>query len=261
MQAKQQCIPLSCEGCANGKVLDFDFSMAFQPIVDVQQKHIFAYEALARGLDGGPAGDVFKRVDAANLYKFDQTCRVKAVKLAAQLGMQCMLSINFMPNAVYRPEVCISTTLNAAKTYDFPVKNIMFEFTECEQVQSYQHVKNIVDHYQKIGFSTALDDFGAGYSGLNNMAEIATNFVKIDMALLRAIETNPVKQAIVKGIVQICTDLGRGLIAEGVETEAEYSFLRGLGITLFQGYWFAKPQFEALPKVELDGVVLPQAII
>lgn len=260
MIVKEQCIPLSCEGCANGKVLDFDFSMAFQPIVDVAHRQIFAYEALVRTLEGGSAAEVFKHVNADNLYKFDQTCRVKAVKLAASLGVQCMLSINFMPNAVYRPEVCISTTLSAANTYQFPVKNIMFEFTEVEQVQSYQHLKNIVAHYQQIGFSTALDDFGAGYSGLNNMAQIPTNFVKIDMALIRDIDSDHIKQAIVRGTVQICTELGRTVIAEGVETQAEFAFLHGLGITLFQGYWLAKPAFESLPPVQMDGQILPQAI-
>lgn len=261
MQGPEHCLPLSCEGCANGKVLDFDFSMAFQPIVDVERRQIFAYEALARTLSGGPAGEVFKHVNTDNLYKFDQTCRVKAVKLAAQLGVQCLLSINFMPNAVYRPEVCINTTLKAAREYQFPLKNIMFEFTESEEVLSYGHLKGIVDHYQKMGFMTALDDFGAGFSGLNNMAHIHTNFVKLDMALIRQIDADPVKQAIVKGVVQICRDLGRGLIAEGVETQAEFAFLRTLGIILFQGYFFAKPQFEQLPVVTMDGVILSQAVI
>ena len=107
--------------------------MAFQPIVDVKTRQIFAYEALVRGLNNESASAVFSLVNETNRYRFDQTCRVKAVKLASALGMTCNLSINFMPNAVYRPELCIRTTLQAAETYSFPIERIIFEITEGEK--------------------------------------------------------------------------------------------------------------------------------
>src|SRR5262245_58847477 len=101
-----------CQGCKTQ--LDFDISMAFQPIVDVETETVFAHEALVRSVDGAPAQAVLSRINDANRYAFDQRCRVRAVELASALGMQSMLSINFMPNAVYEPTRCLRTTLEAA---------------------------------------------------------------------------------------------------------------------------------------------------
>jgi EAL domain-containing protein (putative c-di-GMP-specific phosphodiesterase class I) len=241
--------PLGCRECFGGAGLDFEFSMAFQPIVNTRTREVFAYEALVRGPDDEPATEVFSRVDDSNRYRFDQSCRVKAVKLAAELEMRTMLSINFMPNAVYRPELCIRTTLDAAETYGFPVDRIMFEITEGERIDDHAHVRGIVEHYRQRGFKTAIDDFGAGYAGLNLLAEIRTDLLKLDMALIRDIDRDRVRQAIIRGIVQVCGELSTTVIAEGVETAAELAVLQSFGIELFQGYLFARPAFEALPPV------------
>lgn len=240
---------LGCRECAQACDLGFDFSMAFQPIVDVSNKTVFAKEALVRGPNGEGAGEVFKHVTEENRYRFDQSCRVKAIKLAAELGITSYLCINFLPNAVYKPELCIRTTLAAADTYGFDPKKIIFEFTESERILDHDHLVNIISHYQKIGFTTALDDFGSGYNGLGLLADIKTNISKIDMQLIRDIDQDTTKQAIVKHSVNLLKDLGQTIIAEGIETEAEYRTLRDLGITLFQGFLFAKPSFEAVPDV------------
>jgi EAL domain-containing protein (putative c-di-GMP-specific phosphodiesterase class I) len=242
--------PLSCQQCRTGEVLGFDFTMAFQPIVDLKKKVVFGYEALVRGLQQQSAFEVIKQVNHQNLYRFDQSCRVKAIQLAAKLGIECFVSINFMPNAVYRPELCIRTTLLAAAESNFPTERIMFELTEGEHVADVAHMKSIVEYYRAKGFKTALDDFGAGYSGLNMFAQFQPDIVKLDMALIRDIDSNTVKQAIVRRMTQLNNDLGVTTLAEGVETVAELAFLRGLGIDLFQGYLFAKPGFECLPAVD-----------
>ncbi|MEO1131112.1 MAG: EAL domain-containing protein, partial [Cyanobacteria bacterium J06639_1] len=93
--------PKGCSDCGESSELDFDFSMAFQPIVDATTGREFAQEALVRGVNGEPAGTVFQHVNDRTRYRFDQTCRIKAIQLAARLGIDCYLSINFMPNAVY----------------------------------------------------------------------------------------------------------------------------------------------------------------
>lgn len=249
MKMQQDFRHLGCVECTDGTLLDFDFTMAFQPIVNTTTKQIYAYEALARGLNNEPAGKLFDYVNNGNRYRFDQSCRVKAVKLASQLGMDSYLSINFMPNAVYRPELCIRTTLAAAEAYNFPVERVIFEFTEGEKVDDHAHVREIIDYYQKCGFKTAIDDFGAGYAGLNFLAEMRTDIIKLDMALIRDINQDKVRQAIVKGILQVCTDLDITVIAEGIESPGELTTLQEFGIELFQGYHFARPAFEALPLV------------
>jgi EAL domain-containing protein (putative c-di-GMP-specific phosphodiesterase class I) len=240
----------TCAACQDGAALEFDFSMAFQPIVDMRDRSLFAYEALVRGTDGSGAASILGRVNDQNRYAFDQACRVKAVELASQLAMPCLLSINFLPNAVYNASTCIRATLEAARRFIFPTERIIFELTEGEELQDKQHLKDIINEYHKHQFRTAIDDFGAGYAGLNLLAEFQPDIIKLDMALVRDIDTHTVRQAIVQGILGVCRALDIEVIAEGIESVGELRYLHGLGINLFQGYLFARPAFEALPAVD-----------
>ena len=244
-----------CRACVEDSALDFDFTMAFQPIIDLQNREIFAQEALVRGLNGESAGEIISKVNDGNLYKFDQMCRVKAVRLAAKLKINSFLSINFLPNAVYRPENCIRTTIKAATENNFPLDKIIFEITEVEKVSDNSHLKNIVTEYQRQGFKTAIDDFGAGYSGLN----LLTVFLKLDMELIRDIDTSFIKQTIVKGILHVADDLGIQIIAEGIETKNELDTLQDFGINFVQGFYFAKPSFESLAELAPDTFPLLSA--
>lgn len=239
----------ACGQCRDLTDLGFTFFMAFQPIVDLSKGEVFAQEALVRGPEGQGAGWVFEHVDESNQYKFDQACRVTAIRQAAELGLQSRLSINFMPNAVYRPEACIRATLAAADACSFPLDKLIFEITESERVTDVPHLRNIVEHYRKRGFMTAIDDFGAGYSGLNLLAELQTDLVKLDMALIRNIDADRGRRIIVRGILSVCAELDIRVIAEGVETIDELKALEDLGIELFQGYLFAKPAFRAIADV------------
>ena len=246
---------MACDGCSTSRKLDFDFSMAFQPIYDVVDHRIWGYEALVRGLNGEGAFEVLSRVLPEQKYRFDQDCRVKAIELASRLFPphdDLKLSINFMPNAVYEPVACLRATLLAATRYNFPTTSMMFEFTEDEEVADTAHLSNIITEYRKQGFTTAIDDFGAGHAGLGLLVEFQPDVIKIDMKLVRGIDVSPARQAVVTGIVGIARQLGITVLAEGIETEAEFRFLKSQHVRLFQGYWFAKPAFEALPAVQLD---------
>ena len=125
----------------------------------------------------------------------------------------------------------------------------MFEFTENEKMTDPAHVQSIVEAYRKLGFWTALDDFGAGYAGLGLLARLQPDLIKIDMELLRDIHVSRARQAIVAGIVGIARTLDIQVLAEGVENEMELTVLRAAGISLFQGYYFAKPCLMGLPDV------------
>jgi len=238
---------LSCAQCAGG--LEFDFTFAFQPIVNTEDKTIFSYEALVRGLKGESAFHVLSQLNDDNRYRFDQVIRVKAIMLAKKLGVTSNLNINFMPNAVYRPELCIRTTLDAAETCGFPVQRIIFEATEEEVIDDHRHFAGIVGEYKRMGFQTAIDDFGAGHAGLSLLTEFVPDLIKLDMKLIRGIDLDRVRQSILRGIVQVARDLSIGVIAEGVETREEYEWLSHEGVALFQGFYFAKPGFEHLPEV------------
>ena len=226
--------------------------MAFQPIYDAGARRVWGYEALVRGMSGEGAYEVLGRVLPEQRYRFDQDCRVKAIELASRLfpaDEELMLSINFMPNAVYEPAACLRATLLAATRCGFPTSSIMFEFTENEEVTDTGHLTNIITEYRKHGFTTAIDDFGAGHAGLGLLVDFQPDLMKIDMKLIRGIDTSPARQAVVAGIGGIAGELGIKVLAEGIETEEEFRVLKAAGIRLFQGYWFAKPEFEALPEI------------
>ncbi|TLX55678.1 EAL domain-containing protein [Stutzerimonas nosocomialis] len=242
-----------CTGCRDGEALDFPISMAFQPIVDITDRSVFAHEALVRGVAGEGAGWVLSRVTQENLYSFDQACRVTALNWSAQLQLPGRLSINFMPNAVYKPELCIRATLATAKRVNFPVERIMFEVTEQEQVEDMEHLLQILRSYRGMGFITAIDDFGAAYAGLNLLADFQPDVIKLDMHLIRGIDADSVRQVLVEATLQICRRLNITVIAEGIETLGEYTALREMGVTLFQGYLFAKPAFQALPPISFPA--------
>lgn len=237
-----------CAQCRDADPLQFEFSYAFQPIVDVHARKVFAHEALVRGPAGEPAGSVLSRITAENRYSFDQACREKAIRIAASLNLRSHLSINFLPNAIYRPEVCIRSTLQAADRHGFPVERIIFETVEGEQISDGKWLAEILSEYKRIGFKTAIDDFGAGFAGLNLLADFQPDMVKLDMALIRGIDHSPSRRAIVAGVVSMCEQLAINVIAEGIETRDEAHCLSDLGISLMQGYWFDRPQFESAAR-------------
>ena len=242
-----------CSACRDGHGLGFPISMAFQPIVNLSTGTIFAHEALVRGPAGESAGSLLGQLNRDNLYPFDQACRITALEWVAKLQVPAMVSINFMPNAVYKPETCIRATLEAAERFNFPLERIIFEVTEQEQVLDIDHLTNILCAYRKQGFMTAIDDFGAGYAGLNLLADFQPDLIKLDMQLIRDIDTDSVRQVLVDATLMMCRKLNIRVIAEGIETLGELHALRDMGVELFQGYLLAKPGFESLPEVNWPG--------
>lgn len=196
-----------------------------------------------------PALAILSRITEDNRYRFDQACRVKAIKVASELGMQDWLSINFLPNAIYKPELCTRTTLQAARKHDIPVERLLFEATEGEAIEDGKRLGGILTEYKRTGFLTAIDDFGAGYAGLNLLADFQPDIIELDMALMRGVDTSRSRQAITRGVLRMCFELDIAVIAEGIETEAERDFFFDEGVSLMQGYLFSRPAFQGLGKI------------
>ncbi len=239
----------ACGDCRTAPALDLEFTFAFQPIVDPRRETIFSYEALIRGPHGESAASVLAQVTDQNRYRFDQACRVRALTLAARLHSPTRININFLPHAIYRPELCLQTTLRAAEVLGFPVDRILFEIVESEKVEDDGKLEEIVLEYRRLGFATAIDDFGAAYANFNLLVEFVPDFIKLDMKLVRGIDSSSNRQEIVRSLIGLCRRLSIGVIAEGIETADEYRWLFDAGISLFQGYYFARPAFEALPSI------------
>jgi EAL domain-containing protein (putative c-di-GMP-specific phosphodiesterase class I) len=243
-----------CSACSDGVSKPMPFSMAFQPIVNVETGNVYAYEALVRGPNDEGAATILSQLTEANRYSFDQSCRVEAIKLASRLGLVetgAALSINFLPNAVQSPSACIQLTLRTAREFNFPLDRLIFEVSECEQVRDPKHLRAIVREYHRHGFQIAIDDFGAGFANLTLLAELECSIVKLDMALIHNLHRRPRSETIVRSSIRLLQELGATVIAEGIETIQEYQLLRDCGIQLMQGYLLARPAFEALPPVTI----------
>jgi EAL domain-containing protein (putative c-di-GMP-specific phosphodiesterase class I) len=224
------------------------FSYAFQPIVDVAAREVFSYEALIRGRSNEPAFWVLERVPSHAKYQFDEDSRVAAIALAVRLGLDCHLNLNFLPQGLYSSCASVASTLAAAASHALPIDRVILEVTEGEVIADYAHLGKQLNEFRGMGLKVAIDDFGAGYSGLNMLADFQPDQIKIDMNLVRGIERHGPRQAIVRAVLQACSDLGIDVIAEGVESLAEFAWFAEHGVSLFQGYLFAKPGFECFPR-------------
>ena len=135
--------------------------------------------------------------------------------------------------------------LQTAMKTGFPLNQIIFEFTENEKLDT-KHILDILRTYRDMGFKTAIDDFGAGHSGLGLLTHFQPDIVKLDMDIIRGIDTDVARRTIVKHTLNMLFELDITPLCEGVETYGELSVLKDLGVSLIQGYLLAKPSFEAL---------------
>ena len=224
--------------------------MAFQPIIDIEDQSIYAYEALVRGVNQEPAQSILGRATDSNRYCLDHECRSKAIQLASDLGLaetNASLSINFRPNSIDNPASCIACTLQAAALRNFPAERLIFEITEGERLHDHARLNAVIGEYRAQGLRIAIDDFGSGYAGLNLLANFQPDILKIDQELVRKVDAHIAPRVIIQAIMTACQSLGIQVIAEGVETCHQLQALRDLGIRYFQGFYFARPGFEHLP--------------
>jgi EAL domain-containing protein (putative c-di-GMP-specific phosphodiesterase class I) len=237
-----------CPPNTNGD-MGFEFSFAFQPIVDVRNREIISFEALVRGPHGESSASVFAQVPKHEIVRFDEICRRKAIYLASRLKIPNRLNLNLSAQSIYEVDMNIMATFQASIHSGIPVENIVFEVLESESLTEQRNLIKYLRLIQDFGFLTAIDDFGAGYSGLKLLVEYQPHFIKLDRHLIGDIHQDIVKQRIFSGIRKICDSLAINIVAEGVENAGEYHWLNEAGISIFQGFYFARPAFEALPDV------------
>lgn len=230
------------------------YTFAFQPIIHASTRCVFSQEALIRGPDNESAYLVLQRIAPQQLHEFHQQVRIDSLRMAAAHGPFSRININFLPSGLAGSPAAITSLLEAADTCGVRYDQIMLEILESEMITDYKQFIAALEPFRRSGVLFALDDFGAGFACLNQLAEFQPDYVKLDMHLVRGIDTHGPRQAIVRGIIRTCDDLGIELIAEGVETPEEYRWFRNEGIELFQGYLFARPAFETLS----DEFFLPE---
>jgi EAL domain-containing protein (putative c-di-GMP-specific phosphodiesterase class I)/DNA-binding response OmpR family regulator len=212
------------------------FHIAFQPIVEVETGGAIGYEALARFDDGMRPDLRFAEAARADLgAQFELSTMAKAVSEAARLPEGRLVSVNVSPATVIKRADQVGEILHRVR------RRVVLELTEHVPIDDYDVLRAAI---ARLGpdVEVAVDDAGAGYASLRHVLELRPAFAKLDVSLVRGIDTDEMRQALAAGMYYYALRTGCLLIAEGVETEAEAECLQRLGIDLAQGYLYGRPE-------------------
>lgn len=227
------------------------FSIAFTPIVDTTSRSIFAYGAQVRGSLGESAPEVLQRVAMDEIDDFDADTRRTAIGVATRLGLKSSLYLPFVPRAVSTSISSLGSTLATAEKCGMEPSRLVFEIKHEVSLIDPKTVAASLRDFRIEGVRISIGDFGSGHAGLGLLEYYQPDVISLSMWLVRGVEGNGPRQAIVRGLVQTCSDLGIDIIASGVSTVDEYSWLVDEGVNLVHGELFAQPGLETLPTPSL----------
>lgn len=228
--------------------------MAYQPIVSAPHQTTMAYEALLRS--GAPEvkspADVLELAEKTHrLFDLGRAIRGSVAGELARLEPAVDVFVNLHPADLEDPEL-----YDPASPLTQHAKRVVLEITERASIAHDHALQDHCRQLRALGFRIAVDDLGAGYSGLTTLARVQPEFVKLDASLVRGLEGSTVNQLIVTAVLDLSSELGSRVVAEAIETPAELGMLRKLGVELMQGYFFARP---ARPFVIVDFAALSSA--
>lgn len=217
----------------------------YQPIISLENGAVLGYEALSR-VDMEECcfttEEMFVIAEALDhSWQLEELCRKKSIKNAVNKPKGEKLFLNVSPGIIDDEGFKAGVTEQILNKYNLSAADIVFEITERTSIDNKEKFCGIIDHYKKQNFQIAIDDFGAGYAGLNRLSMLHPKYIKIDMDLVRNIDKDLIKQSLVEGFVVFCKNTNISLIAEGIETKEELEKLILLGVEFGQGYYIQKP--------------------
>jgi EAL domain-containing protein (putative c-di-GMP-specific phosphodiesterase class I)/CheY-like chemotaxis protein len=213
--------------------------MACQPIVSAANRRLQGHEVLLRTAETAfqnPGGVVSAAEKLGRLPDLGRTVRAATAKLAASGVLRGDIFMNLHPldlmdHTLFDPNAPLTRFAS----------RVVLEITERASLDDVADVRQCVASLRSLGYRIALDDLGAGYAGLTSFTALTPDVVKIDMALVRGLDADIVKQKLVGSMAGLCRDLGILVVAEGVETEAECAAVIRAGCDLLQGFLFGRP--------------------
>lgn len=226
----------------------------FQPIASLNTGKIEGYEALSRITAKNPAIGIEGLFSWAKknecLWELEKVCRMRALEKGRVKPDGSKLFLNVDANIMYDPNLKAGFTRQILEQYNLIPAEVIIEVTEKSTIVDDQAFASAIEHYKNQDFSIAIDDFGAGYSGINRACAYAPEYIKLDMEMVRNVQEDSLKKAAIKGIVQFCKESDIKVIAEGIESREELLTLLSLGVDYGQGYFLGKPEreFRALSK-------------
>lgn len=226
----------------------------FQPIVSLKENKIYGYEALIRGPSDGPLHSPINLFDAASrhgrLAELDLLCREVAIKRFGEFELDAKLFINTIPEVLLQQDYQHGLTLDFIKKAGLSADKVVIELTEQYPIDDYILMRKATEHYREMGFSIAIDDLGAGYSGLRTWSEIKPDFVKLDRHFMQNIHDDRHKRQFVQSMVDIANGINCRIVGEGIEIREEYRTVEEMKIEFVQGYYFGRPAI--LPERSVD---------
>jgi EAL domain-containing protein (putative c-di-GMP-specific phosphodiesterase class I) len=217
----------------------------FQPIIDLQHGGIHGLEALSRGPAGTQQHSPINLFDAANetdlVFELDRHCRRQALLTARDLPPPHRLFINVVPASMYDPDFKGASLITLLEGLGLSPARIALEVSEKYAIKNYPLFVEAMETFKQLGFSIAVDDIGAGHSGLENIAHLNPRYLKFDMQLVRDIEKHPIKREMARALKTFADKMDSQIIAEGIETDAERQGCVELGLHYGQGYLLARP--------------------
>jgi len=233
----------------------------YHPIVDAADGQVFAYEALIRAThpetgETVGAGQLIHAAGRMNLQRhFDQRARETAIRCAAAFAdTDLRLFVNFAPGAIYEPELCLQSTVQAARETGIDMRRLVFEVIETEQIPSMDRLRKLADYYRSQGAGIALDDISSGFSSLQYLTDLLPDYVKVDRDLVASAEANSSARHTLESIVGLARKLNVRVIAEGIETRQQLAICLDAGVDYLQGYLFGMPAFppQSIPPGLFD---------
>jgi EAL domain-containing protein (putative c-di-GMP-specific phosphodiesterase class I) len=226
-------------------VLDRQVTSVYEPIVTVESKTVYGYEALARG----PVGTdlhaplvLFGLAEQEDLvFELDCLCRASGLKGAVGLPGGTKLFLNIRPTTIHDPNFRAERLIRTLRECELSPSDVVFEVSEQESISNFEAFKEIRDYYRDLGFRFALDDTGAGYAGLEALVEISPDYIKVDRSFVSGVDLDPVRRTMLGALQTVAEKTGAQLIAEGLDTLEELETLSELGIPFGQGWLFGKP--------------------
>ncbi len=215
------------------------FHIVYQPIVDSATGSAYALEALCRTEhdDLKSPLDLIRAAEATQqIAALGRSLRINTVRGMESLPANSTVFINLHPHELENPEFVAVESFMAQWA-----EQVVFEITEVAELNDFGKVRDVMARFRQYGFRFALDDLGAGYSGLAALATLEPDFVKLDRALMLKAKTSARARRLIRHIVEFCDGETTMAIAEGVETEDEWEMVRSLGARYVQGYLFARP--------------------
>lgn len=239
---EKQEMPNMNEIIQNGNLVAY-----FQPIVSVSRKMVSGFEGLIRGIDSTTEQYIapsllFSAAASQNLtLEFDRMCREKVMEAFSKISYEDKLLFLNIDTSILDEAVGSNYLLNQVRNANINPRNIVIEINESKG-HGIEALKRFTETYRNHGFLVALDDVGTGFSNMDRILLVKPDIIKLDISLVKNINTDYYKQGVFKSMVNLANEIGALIIAEGVETREEAIQVLRLGGHMIQGFYFARPQ-------------------